>query len=170
MQLKLAGSVLLLTILFLQAGGILIIYKLQQYYVQDEMMQNLNSYKTQFQKIVLSLSEYQKCKINAREITLHNKLYDVKSVNIFGTRAELLVLNDSREENILIKIAEFTSTTRQQNSVLFNNLRHLLSLSYLPHERYISLFIYPFPIDKSFPVTLHFISTFPEIPTPPPRD
>jgi hypothetical protein len=96
-------------------------------------------------------------------------LYDVKSVSISGDRAELLVLNDSREENILVKIAEFTNTTRQQNSVLFNNLKHLLSLSYLPYESYCNLFIYPCPVDKSVPVNLHFISTFPEIPTPPPR-
>lgn len=168
-QLKIVGSLILLTILFLQGGGMLIIYKIQQYFIQDEMIQSINSDKTQFQKVILSLSDYQKCRINDREININNKLYDIKSVNISGASVKLLVLNDSREENILMKIAEFTNNTRQPNSVLYNNLKHLLSLNYLPQERYNSFILYPWSAEKSILFNLKFISTFPEILTPPPR-
>jgi hypothetical protein len=133
------------------------------------MIQSINNSKTQFQKIVLSLSDYQKCKINASEITINNKLYDVKSVNISGDRVKLLILRDSMEENILVKIAEFTNNTRQPNSVLCNNLNHLLTLNYLPQAGYSNFFIYPSSIDKFILFKLNYISRFPEILTPPPR-
>ena len=123
-QLKIVGSLLLLAILILQGGGMLLIYRIQQSYVQDNMIQSINSSKTQFQEIVLSRSDYQLSRINASEITINNKLYDVKSVNISGDRVNLLVLNDSMEENILAKIAEFTNNSRQPNSVLCNSLNH----------------------------------------------
>jgi hypothetical protein len=168
-QLKIVGSLILLAILFLQGGGMLLIYKIQQYYVHDNMIQNINSSKTQFQEIVLTLSDYQKCRINASEITINNKLYDVKSANIYGDRVKLLVLNDSMEENILVKIAEFTNNTRHPNSVLCNNLKHLLTLSYLPQPGYSSFFIYPSSVDKFIQFNLNYISRFPEILTPPPR-
>ncbi len=168
-QLKIVGSVILIAILLLQAGGMLLIYKIQQYYVQDEMMQSLNNNKTQFQKIILTLGDYQKCRINASEIIINHNLYDVKSVNISGTNVVLLALNDSKEENILMKIAEFTNSTRQPNSVLFNNLNHLISLNYIPPEAYNRFFIYSSIIDKFNLFTLNYISTFPEILTPPPR-
>jgi hypothetical protein len=168
-QLKIVGSFILIAILLLQAVGMIFIFKIQQYYVQDEMKQSLNSDQTQFEKIILTLCDYQKCRINAGEIIIKNKLYDVKSVSISGTRVQLLLLNDPREETLLVKIAEFANNTRQTDNSLFNNLKHLLSLNYLPQEGFSSFFIYPSSFDKFILFNLNYISTFPEILTPPPR-
>lgn|GEM_PF-1689109 len=167
--LKLTGYLFLLIILLLQAGGMLLIYKMQQYYVQVEMRTSLTNDKTQFQKIVLSLSDYRKCEINPDEIRFKNKMYDVKSINFSGNNVELLVLNDVKEENILKKIENYATNTRLPNSDFLNNLKQLLSLSYLFQEAYCNFVIYPSSVNN-FPLSnKNVISTFPEIPSPPPK-
>lgn len=167
--LKLAGYLFLLIILLLQAGGMLLIYKMQQYYVQVEMRQSLTNDKTRFQKIVLSFNDYKKCKINPDEITVKNKMYDVKSITFSGNNVELLVLNDVKEENILKKIQDYVANTKLPNGDFLNNLKQLLSLSYLFQEAYCNFVIYPSSINN-FPLSgKNILSTFPEIPSPPPR-
>ena len=153
----------------MQAGGILFIYKTQQFFVQQEMRQTLNSNKTQFQKITLSLSDYQKNKINAHEISIKGKMYDVKSTHISGDSLELLVVNDSKEENILEKIKEFKQETSGQNHSLHNQLKQLLSLTYLSPNTdgifiisSLSMHLFPHP-------NLNTISSHIAISTPPPE-
>jgi len=153
----------------LQSGGLLLIYKVQQSYVQDEMKQSLSSNTCKFQKIILSFDVYQKCKINSNEVKINEKLYDVKSVKASGSNIELLVINDSREENIIAKIAEFTNNVPHSNNAITNNLRQLLSMNYISQEAYSGFFSYPSSVAKILFSVTYVISNFPEIPTPPPR-
>jgi hypothetical protein len=169
LQLKKIGYILLLTILLLQAGGMLLIYKMQQCYVKQEMQQTLNNSKTKFQKITLSLSEYQKSKINSHEISINGKMYDVKSVNILENNVKLLVINDSKEENILQKIKDFTNRTNQPNSDLPNQLQQLLSLNYLSPEIKHFFFIPVFSINLFRQPNLNLVSNDSDIPSPPPK-
>jgi hypothetical protein len=137
--------------------------------VQDEMKQSLNSNTCKFQKIILSFDVYQKCKINSNEIKINDKLYDIKSIKTSGSNIELLVMNDSKEENILAKIAEFTNNVPHSNNAIANNLKQLLSLNYIPLEANNGSFIYPSTVVKILFSITSVISNFPEIPTPPPR-
>lgn len=159
----------MLTIILLQAGGMLLVYKTQQFYVQEEMQQTLNSDKTQFQKIILSLRDYQKSQINAHEISVKGKMYDVKSVNISGDSGALLVLNDSKEENILEKIKDFTEGTNRPNNDLPNQLQQLFSLNYLSPETDRIFFIPSLSIHVFRSLNLNIVSSDLDISTPPPK-
>ncbi len=159
----------LLTILLLQAGGMFLIYKMQQYYVQCEMKQSLTNNRTQFLKIIISLRDYQKCKINADEVIIKDKMYDVKSVRLSVNNVELLVINDSKEENILKKMMEYTTSTKHPDTDFLNYLNRLLSVSYLFQETYCNFVIYPSSVDNFLQLTKNIISTFVEIPSPPPK-
>lgn len=164
-----AVAILLLTILLLQAGGILLVYKMQQYAVTREMQQSLNERKTCFQKITLSFFDYQKSKINAREICISGKMYDIKSINISEGIVVLLVIHDSKEENIISKIKKFAGRANQPGSDLPTKLQQLLSMCYLtPHS--CSMFFIPSFSINHFPFSrLNLVTNDSEINTPPPQ-
>ena len=113
-------------------GGVLLIYKIQQYSVQHEMELALNNRETLFQKLTLSLGDFQKSRINAHEIVFNGKMYDLRSINISGDKAELLVINDTREENIIENIKNSVNTNNQQNKGLPHLLANLFTLLYIP--------------------------------------
>lgn len=160
---------MLLTILLLQAGGILFVYKVQQYYVKAEMQKTLNGRNTQFQKVSVSLGDYLKNKIGSDEISIDGKMFDIKSIQISGKLVELLVINDNKEDNIIEKIKDFIDTTNQSNTELPLQLQQLLSLNYLPLETGFLLFIPVFSVDFFLRPILNFVSNDLEILTPPPK-
>ena len=123
--------IVLLAILFMQTGGGLQIYKIQQYCVQREMEQALNNEGTLFQQLTLSLSDFQKGEINADEISINGKMYDIKSLEIRGDKVELLVINDTREENILEDIKKSINSSNQQNKEHPYHFVKVLTLLYI---------------------------------------
>ncbi len=131
LSLKNTGLILLLAILFIQTGGGLLIYKIQQSCVHSEMEQALNNEATGFQQLTLSLSDFQKGEINANEISFNGKMYDVKSIKISGDKVELLVINDTKEENIVENIKRSVNTNSEQNKKLPYHLVNLLNWFYI---------------------------------------
>ena len=115
----------------MQSGGLLLIYKIQQSCVQIEMLQEINSKQVKFQKLTLTLSEFQKCKINSNELSLNEKMYDYTSAVVTGNTVHLLVVNDIKEEGILEKIKVVTHNSRQQNNQLPNQISKFLTLTYI---------------------------------------
>ncbi len=167
--LKKTASILLLSILLLQAGGLLVVFKMQQCYVWQEMQLSLKDNQTPFQKITLPFFDYQKSKINSHEISVNGKMYDVKSISLSDDKVELLVIHDSREENILQKIKDFAISTNQPNTDFANQLFQLLSLNYISPGVGPVFFIPSFSINIFSPLFLNVISNGFEIPSPPPK-
>ena len=128
---KKIGYIALLSILIIQAGGGLLIYKIQQYYVQMEMERALNNEETSFQQLTLSFNDFQKGKINAHEISFDGKMYDIRSIKISGDKVELLVINDTKEENIIENIKRSVNPNDQQNKGLPSQFVKLLTLVYV---------------------------------------
>ncbi len=166
---KKGGYILLLFILFLQAGGMLYVYKIQQYSVQHHMQQQLGNAHSVFHQMVLSLKEYQKSRINKHEIKVNDQLFDVKSVYYTGGKVCLQVIRDSKEEKILAKIRDLSSRNKTSNSAIPKVLKRLISMNYLSLaadnnqinasiavSEYMTLFLKPWSID-------------PELLTPPPK-
>jgi hypothetical protein len=122
---------LLLAILLLQTGGMLLIYKIQQFHVQYEMQLVVNDSETSFEKLILSRDEYQKCRLNSREISFKGNMYDVKSVNINGDIAELLVINDIKEKFLLEEIKDFLHKSNQSKKEIPDQLQKFLSINYI---------------------------------------
>ena len=115
----------------MQMSGGLLIYTVQQYIVQHEMEQVLNNDETSFQQLTLSLSDFQKGEINTDEISFNGKMYDVKSIKISGNKVELLVINDTGEENIIENIKKSVNTNSGQNKKLPYHLVNLLNWFYI---------------------------------------
>jgi hypothetical protein len=153
----------------LQAGGMLFIYTVRQSHVRRGMQEVLNRRSTQFERMTLSVSEYQKSKINAKEIFVEGKMYDVKSMTVKGDAVELLVVHDIKEENVLKRIKDFSKRTEQPNNDLPNQLQHLLTLNYLsPCVE--GLFFVPYLLIHVFPFSsLNIVSNNSDILTPPPE-
>ncbi len=118
-------------ILLLQTGGLWLVYKAQQYYVRNQMEESLNNKETIFQKLSLSLNDFQKDKINDHEVSINGKMYDIKSISIKKNKVELLAVNDLKEESIIEKINRSLNDGNQQNQELPNHLFKLLTLFYI---------------------------------------
>ncbi|HEY4799880.1 MAG TPA: hypothetical protein VII99_12445 [Bacteroidia bacterium] len=126
---KHSSYIFLFLICFLQSSGIIVfILKFQQLHVQQDMEFVLNDKTTFFQKVILSPKEFQDCKINSHEISIDGKLYDVKSVNTYKDRVELLVLNDTIEENVIDSIKKIFSTNNKQKKDIPNSVSQFLLL------------------------------------------
>lgn len=115
----------------MQTWGAVLIYKLQQYLVQQEMRLAINDDRSHFEKISIPLAAYQQNRINAHEIRLGGKMYDIKSVNLKDGNAELLVINDSNEEKLNEDYNRLLNNNDQQNKKLPLFFNQLLTLVYI---------------------------------------
>lgn len=160
---------MLLAVLFLQAGGMLLIYKIQQFYVQYEMRLVVNDSNNSFEKLNLNLDEYRKSHLNSREILYKGNMYDVKSVNITADNVELLVINDVKEKILLDEIKDFLHKSNQSKKELPDQLQNFLSVNYIASEEGRLIYI---PSFDSY-IFLHsdpdIYSDPSDIPSPPPK-
>lgn len=133
------------------------------------MQQAIESTETGFQKIKLTLQEYQNSKVNAFEISLGGKMYDVKSVTISGDVAELLVIHDHKEENILKEIKAFLTMNDHASNTIPPQLKIILSLNYLLPEVRQLIFISSLSAHSFYFSGLNFSSNTAEVQVPPPE-
>lgn len=160
---------MLLAILLLPAGGIMLIYKTRQLYVQHEMMKLVKNSETYFEKLILSFGEYQKSRLNAHEIYFKGNMYDVKSVCFSNNTVELLVINDSKEKNLLKNIKDFVNKTNQQKKELPDQLQKFLSLNFLLAGKDNIIYIPALFSSIGYHPNLNILSDHPDIPSPPPK-
>jgi hypothetical protein len=160
---------LLLAILLLQAGGMLLVYKIRQFFVQHEMMLLVKNSETSFEKLVLTSEEYQKSRLNSHEISFRGNMYDVKSVNISGDSVELLVINDAKEKNLVKDIKDFLNKSNQQKKELPDQLQKFLSLNFLSAQKESIIYIPSFFSSIGYHPNLNILSDHPDIPSPPPK-
>lgn len=168
-HLKKAGYIALFFVLLIQTAGSLLILNIQQSVARNEMDQLIKSSKAVFQKITLSLSEYQKSAINAHEIYVNGRLYDVKSLKADGEEIALLVINDTKEESIIENVREMVNATNRHHKEFPSQCIKLLSLLYISPNAEPGILIsqirqniYPSPTEK-------LLSPEKGIPFPPPK-
>jgi hypothetical protein len=167
--LKKTGYILLLAILLLQTGGMLLVYKIQQFYVQYEMSLIVKDSNTSFEKLILSADEYQKSRVNSREILFKGNMYDVKSVKITGNTAELLVINDKKEKKLVKNIKDFLYKTNQQKKELPEQLQKFLSLNYLPADKELTDIVTILSSIIFYSPDGNILFHLSDIPSPPPK-
>ncbi|MFS8081928.1 MAG: hypothetical protein ACMG51_00640 [Ginsengibacter sp.] len=164
---KKLSYIALLSMLLLQSGGLVLIYKVQQCMVQNEMKSVLNNHETRFQPLTISLSVYKK-NIFGNEIVIDGKLYDVNSIAISGNTVHLQVINDTKEESILEKIKDLISGTTKHNRLPIR-LVQLLSLNYiLPHSHYDSA-LQQISQQNFLPLSTNILSLTKDVSSPPPK-
>lgn len=116
---------ILLIIFSLQAGGWLMLHTVEQYFAQKVILSELNDPDTKFEKLILSVSEYEKGKLNSFEVIHHGKMYDVKSVQFSGDTVVLQVIHDKGEEDVLTEIRKLIchrSAKQSPSSSLLNKI------------------------------------------------
>ena len=126
---------------FMLLGGFLLVYKIQQYFIYVEMSNTINNKLKKTEKISLPYSDYQKNKIDSREILINGKLYDIRSARLKGSIVELQVINDSREEKILDNIKELVNNSSKSKNHLPDHLLKWLNLVYICPVSVSNLFI-----------------------------
>ena len=124
---------------------------------------------TSFEKLILSVGEYQKSRLNAHEISFNGNMYDVKSVNVTGDNVELLVINDKKEKRLLKEIKDILNKTNQQKKELPEQLQKFLSLNYIPADKEL-ITIIPSSCSGIFHhPDRDILSHHKEVPFPPPK-
>ena len=168
-QFKKIGYIALLFTLLLQTGGLLLIYKIQQYNVQRLMGMALNNNETIFKKLTLSLTDLQRYKVNSHELSIGDEMYDVKSINIIGDKVEMLALEDKDEESIVENIKKSTGTGNQPDQQLPGKLFELFTMLYMSLTREDNLLLRGRQKSIFSLISTNIISHIPDISTPPPR-
>ena len=133
------------------------------------MLEAMEEKQTGFLKLTLTVSEFQKSKINSHEISYKGKMYDFKPVAISDDTVELLVINDTKEETILEKINELADNTSSHKGELPSQLIKLLTLTYIC-PTFDNRFIFQELEGNNFlPICESILSIAKEIPSPPPE-
>lgn len=147
----------------------LIFYQFEQNQIKASMFDLLNDPDSKFEKLTLSLPEYENCKVNSHEIYYNGEMYDVKSADLKVDHVNLVVLHDKHEKNIIEKIKNYFTSNSKHDSKIPNHLVKLISnnydlpstdFNYLLNETYQNIYKF-FSESLLYP---HF-----EIATPPPR-
>jgi hypothetical protein len=147
----------------------LLIYKAQQFYVQHQMRLVVNDSETSFEKLMLNIDEYRKCRLNSREVSYKGNLYDVKSVNITGDSVELLVINDVKEKFLLKEIKDFLQKSNQSKKELPEQLQKFLSVNYIAPDEGRIIYIPSLHYNIIYHSELDIYSDPSDIPSPPPK-
>ncbi len=85
----------------------------------------------EFEKLILSKSEFIEAKVNDFEIFYKGKMFDFKSADITGEMVELLVINDTKEEGIIDLINEIFDNEDKQGNKIPGQLTQLTGMTYL---------------------------------------
>ena len=129
----------------------------------------VNNNETSFKKLILSRDEYQKSRLNSHEISYKGNMYDVKSVNIKGDIAELLVINDIKEKFLLREIKDFLHKSNQSKKELPDQLQKFLSINYISADKERIIYIPSFSSGIFHHLNQEILPDHSEIFFPPPK-
>ncbi|MBK7853422.1 MAG: hypothetical protein IPJ66_20445 [Bacteroidetes bacterium] len=128
---KKATYISLLTILLLQAGGLLLLFQIQQVRIQKSALHQLDSGSGKTEQIVLSEADFNSSKINDHELRMNGKLYDFRYISNSSGQIILNVFHDASEENLIDWIEALATSDGQQQGDLPAHLVKLLTTTYL---------------------------------------
>jgi hypothetical protein len=162
-------SIVCVFLILVQSGGLFIFYKVQQACVHYEMMQVVRNYRTSCQTLIISNSEFQRCRTGSNEMFFQGLLYDIKSAVIHGNKVELLVIKDTIEMGIVKKAIASAGSSRERHNGMPIQLVKLLMLNYIS-------FVKKYDLTQEVRQSEHFITYFNtavthpiDVLTPPPK-
>ena len=167
--LKKSSCIALLIIILLQSGGMLLLFQIRQFNIQYRMEVLISRKETKFLKMVMSVSEYQKCRIDAGEILVNGEMYDVKSLVHSAGKIELLVIHDKHEGGLIKRIQQLAAGSKENNSPLPNYLIKWLSVLYFSPFLNINFMQDQLLRTKFISNSIDFFSFVSEVISPPPE-
>ena len=159
----------LLPLIILQSGGLLLLSQLQIFSVHSKMHALLDDSESGFVKMILSIENYRKSRVDSKEILVQGEMYDVKSVTYSGDHVELMVIHDKHEGNILKRITKFLTHSKEHKSNTTDHILQLIGFYYtLPSSKDV---VEPCEtrVNKFISFKSHFTSFILELNTPPPE-
>ncbi len=166
---KKASVIILLIILFLQAGGLFLFYKIYQCEVQEAILETINKADAEFHELTLSLIAFKQSKINDHELSYNGNMYDFKSFTIFKDSVRVLVIHDIEEENILYRIKDLIENIKLPKGEWQSKIFKLLLLVYTYSENHIMLFFEHLQENISILFIENIFSVYHEVFVPPPK-
>jgi len=121
----------LLFVLFLQAGGLLLVYKVRQHYVKFRMARVIENEQSLTEQLTISIEDFKESRINKKEILFRGNMYDIKSCVFSGDSVILVVINDTREKKIMEKIKFLAGQKSHQNRDIPHKIIKLCTLDYI---------------------------------------
>lgn len=108
--------------------GIAFIFQILQWTVKIEMHEELEKIKLSNQKLKISLTEYNRYKINSFELYYNDCYYDFIVDTITNDSIQLLVIRDSEENEIFNIIKEQTNDQNNSDKGIPKTLIKIFSL------------------------------------------
>ena len=161
-------TILIVSILVLQTGGIIFVLQIQQVLNVINISKLLEEENAHFSEIQISKSDFEKSKIDDHEFYFRNELYDIKSIIKKGSEYKIIAIRDSEETNILERFKKIFDGNKNQNNKTPDALVKLLSLVFvLPNSTSTSFFKL---IKENIYITTteNTVNKALSVPTPPP--
>ena len=127
-------------LILLQAGGLILVYKLQQSYIQHRMALLVRQMSTGLTTLDISKKEYQQGKRGTNEFYFNGKMYDIKSAVVSGSTVRLEVAPDTDEDDVLSKIGSVSHRENQAGGAL-EQLINLITQTYITPSVDMQLFV-----------------------------
>jgi len=159
----------ILLLLILQTGGLVMIGNLHQWLIKAEVWLDLEQEDENMNKIILSLDEFEKSRINTFEFKWKGEMYDFKSHQIQGDSVYLMARKDDDENHVLKCLMHLLRESQGNDQCLLLQFVKWLSIPYTCPDAEWLVFIEHFKPRKNFWYIdrLYFVLT--ELNTPPPK-
>ncbi len=129
---KRVNILLLLLALFLQSGGLLLVFHTMKHTAKREMKDLIAAKNVKLETLTISLAEFNRCRIDAREIRLKGKMYDIISSSLSSdSLLELIVVHDTKEEKMIRHIDNLAKESTSKGHQAQNLLTRLM---FIPFE------------------------------------
>jgi hypothetical protein len=161
--------ILLLIILVMQAGGLLLVYRINQQVIKQRMARIIEKEEIEAESLTLSLEDFRHCRLNRKEILWNGNMYDIKSCVVSGDSITLMVINDTREKEIAGKIKLLAGQSDPKKKDLPGKIIKLYTLSYIAQQVVDQIYYKPCIADIIYNFTNHYESFSGDILCPPPK-
>lgn len=115
----------------MQAGGMLLFYNVEQVLVQIRMNERIHESSNSFETLILSKVLFEKVKVNASELEINGKMYDIKSLEQKNDQLVLKVLKDDDESLIINAIKRLMQNSNRSKNNFPRQLQQLITFDYL---------------------------------------
>ena len=124
-------TILIVSILVLQTGGIIFVLQIQQVLNGFNISKLLEEDDAHLSEIQISKIDFEKSKIDDDEFYFRNELYDIKSITKQGRNYKIIAIKDSEERNILERFKKVFDGSKNQKNKTSDSLVKLLSLVFV---------------------------------------
>jgi len=166
--LKKIVTILIVTILILQTGGVILVLQCQQLLNSINISKILEEENANFSEFQISKTNFEKLKIDDDEFYYRNELYDIKSIIKKGSDYKIIAIRDSEETNILERFKKIFDENKNQKNKTSDSLAKLLSLVFVLPKSESVIFYKIYRKNIHISPAENIIAKTLAVPTPPP--